>query len=170
MFIAAQITGFFVTIVSVFSMQFKKMAHLVAAQMIANLLLMLNYLLLGGFSGAGVAIIATVQSIVVTILNTKKIKVPAFITIGFMLIFFICSIFTYKGILDITVMIAAQLFALAIVQEKSSVCRKLSLGNSFLWVIYDIGTGAYTTILTHGLLIVSTFIAIIRHDIKKEEH
>lgn len=168
MFIAGQIVGIFVTIVSVISMQFKNMKHIVAAQMVANLLLMLNYLLLGGFSGAGVAIIATVQTVVVNILNSKKIKTPVFVTVAFMIMFLICSVLTYSGPLDITVAVAALLFALAIVQEDASKCRKLSLGNSVLWLIYDIGTGAYTTILTHGILIVSIIVGMVRLDMKKK--
>ena len=167
MFLAGQIVGVFVTIAAVISMQFKSMKNVLAGQVVANLLLMLNCLLLSAWAGAGTGIIATVQTIVNYGFKAKDKKIPLSLTVFFMILYVISSYFTYKGIADILPLIAALIFAVAVMQEKASVCRLLSLGNSALWLTYDFCIMAYTTTLTHGILLVSVIVAIIRLDIKE---
>ena len=167
MFLAGQIVGVFVTIAAVISMQFKSMKNILAGQVVANLLLMLNCVLLSAWAGAGTGIIATVQTIVNYGFKSKDKKIPVSLTVFFMILYVASSFFTYKGIADILPLIASLIFAVAIMQEKASVCRLLSLGNSALWLIYDICIMAYTTTLTHGILLVSVIVAIIRLDIKE---
>jgi len=167
MFLAGQIVGVFVTIAAVISMQFKTMKSILAGQVVANLLLMLNCLLLSAWAGAGTGIIATVQTIVNYTFSARNKKIPVLLTVFFMILYVTSSFFTYKGIVDTLPLIAALIFAVAVMQEKASICRLLSLGNSALWLAYDICISAYTTTLTHGILLISVIVAIIRLDIKE---
>ncbi|MEE1043308.1 MAG: YgjV family protein [Clostridia bacterium] len=167
MFLAGQIVGVFVTIAAVISMQFKTMKNILAGQIVANLLLMLNCALLSAWAGAGTGIIATIQTIVNYTFSARGKKIPVLLTIFFMILYVVSSFFTYKVIADSLPLIASLIFAVAVMQEKASVCRLLSLGNSALWLTYDFCIGAYTTTLTHIILLVSVIAAIVRLDIKE---
>ena len=84
--------------------------------------------------------------------------------------FIASTIFTYQKPLDILPCVAALLFVLITIQEKTSVCRKFALPNNITWIIYDIGAGAWTTLITHTSLLISAIIGIIRLDVKKDKH
>lgn len=62
---------------------------------------------------------------------------------------------------------AAILFALSVSEKDSRVFRRFTFLNAICWILYDVYTGAYTTILTHGFLAVSALVAIYRYDRKK---
>lgn len=179
MYIAGQIVGIFVTIAAVLSMQFKNMKHVLAMQVLANSLLALNYLLIflsgqtANLSGVFVAAIAIVQTVTMFVVRLSEEKMSkktnnvltASITAVFAIIFIILAIKTYKTPVDILSGLASMAFCFCIVQKKASVCRIFAATNSILWIGYDIGTLAWTTIITHGFSLSSSLIGIIRLDI-----
>ena len=176
MFLAGQIVGVLVTIAAVLSLQFKKMKHVLAMQVLANSLLMLNYWLLDAFSGATIALIAIAQTVimfVVRLLENKMSKktntiITIIITIVFAIIFIASAIKTYKAPVDILSALASMAFCFCIVQKNASVCRIFAAANSILWIGYDIGTFAWTTIITHAFSLSSSLIGIIRLDLGKK--
>ena len=169
MYIAGQLVGILVAIVAILSLQCKNIKKLLALQVLANGLLMLNYALLDNWSGAIVGILGAVQTVIVFLFRSKEKSIPLYITILFMASFIASTIFTYQKPLDILPCVAALLFVLITIQEKTSVCRKFALPNNITWIIYDIGAGAWTTLITHILLLISAIVGIIRLDIKKDK-
>lgn len=165
---AAQIVGILIPVFAVLSLQCKNMRLLLALQIISNGLLMLNFALLDAWSGALTAILATVQTIIIFIFRVSNKKIPVFVIILFMASFITGTIITYTRPLDIIPCVAAFIFVFSIIQTKASVCRVYSLLNTILWIIYDIGSGAWTTIITHVLLLGSAIVGIMRHDIGKK--
>jgi len=166
-FIAAQIVGILITVSSVIGMQFKDMKWVLAGQIVSNMLTALNLGLLGGLSGAGVCITATVQSVMIFLLKLKNKEFPAEMSIVFAAIYTICSLAAYKSAFDILVLAASLIYAMSVIQPRSAVCRIYLLINSLLWVIYDLNIGAYTTIITYVILITSIVVAMIRIDMKE---
>ena len=164
-FSIAQIVGVLVTVSAILSTQFRNMKWILIWQIISNLLLSVNLALLGGLSGAGICITATVQTVTVFIFNRRNKKFPLFLTILFSVTYAVCSAYTFKSVYDVLPCIAAIIYALSIIQEKSSLYRVYMIANSLLWVVYDFTVGAYTTILTYVFLLVSIGIAIYRHDL-----
>lgn len=166
-FIAAQIIGILITVSSVIGMQFKDMKWVLMGQIVSNLLTALNLALLGGLSGAGICITATVHTVTVFLLKMKNRKFPAEMSIVFAAVYTLCSIAAYKSAFDILALVAALIYAMSVIQPRSSVCRIYLLINSLLWIIYDLSIGAYTTIITYVILITSIVIAMIRIDVKE---
>lgn len=175
MYVAGQIVGIFVTIFAVLSLQCKEMKNILLMQIVANLLLMLNYWLLDAFSGATIAIIATVQTVIMfglrmlddKISKKSNLILTIFITVVFAGIFIYSSITTYRSHIDILSALASLAFCVCIVQKNATICRILAMANALLWIGYDIGTYAYTTILTHSFSFISTLVGMIRLDIPK---
>lgn len=152
-------------ILAVIMMQFKSMKKILTFQIICNLLTASSYFLLGGFSGAGICIIAIIQSVVMFIYNIKKINPHRIVIFAFIALYIGCSAFYYNSLIDICSALAAVCFAMSIVQTKASMSRLWYLFNPLCWLIYDIFTKAYGNLVLHLAVFISTLFGIIRNDI-----
>ena len=73
-FYIAQGISIVTALVAILSMQLKNMKSILVFQITANLLAASTYFLLGGFSGAGISLIAIIQLIVMFFYNKKNTK------------------------------------------------------------------------------------------------
>ena len=146
--------------------QFKGMKAIVIGQCASNFLILLTYALGDGLSGAAVCAVATIHTFLIYWLYQKKDKdIPAWFVAAFVAVYIICSVFTYKGMIDLIPTAAAVLFALSVVQSKSWKYRIIILANSLLWIAYDVIISAPVPMLvTHAIAVVSVVVGIIRLD------
>ena len=168
-FYIAQGISVVVTILALISMQFKNLKMVLAFQIILNLLCATTYLLLDGNSGAGICLLAILQSVVYYVLNCKKIEPPIYLVIIFICLFIGCSIISYKSLIDLLPCAAATCFAISMAQKTSAKTRAFYLANPIFWSVYDIFTLAYVSFFMHFAIFVSTLFAIIRLDILKKD-
>ena len=168
-FYIAQLVGILTAVCAVVAVQFKSIKNILIGEIIANLLVALNYILLGGLSGAGVCVLATAQTIWIYFLGRKEKKFPLPLNICFMIGYIIVSLLSFNGFPSILSAIAALLYAMSVTQEESKAYRVYMLLNSLVWIVYDVYTHAYTTILTHGFLVISIIIAMVRLDRKQND-
>ena len=167
-FYIAQGISIAIGVLAVIMMQFKSMTKILICQILCNLLTALSYFLLGGFSGAGICLIAIVQSVTMFFYNIKKVAPHKPVIVAFILLYIGCAAFYYQSPVDIFSALAAICFAMSIVQTKSAHSRAWYLVDLLCWVVYDIFTKAYGNFLLHLVISVSTFIAILRNDRKKD--
>ncbi len=165
-FVIAQAIGPVTTVLSVLSAQMKNITAILMTELLANLLIALSYILLGGLSGSYICLIACVQALVSFIYAKKKTEVPKIVTGVFILCFLASSVISYKTPMDILPAICAVAFALSLSQSSAKGYRIFMTINTVLWIIYDISISAWGMIITHGLLLVSLIIAMIRQDKK----
>ena len=168
-FYIAQAISVVMALFALASMQFKNLKMVIACQIVSNVLCASTYFLLGGFSGAGICLVAIIQSVVYFVLNYKKIKPPLYVAIIFVCLFISCSVIYYKSPIDLLSAGAAVFFALSMAQKSSSRARIVYLLNPIFWTIYDIFTLAYVNTFIHSAIFISTLFAIIRLDILKRE-
>lgn len=154
-------------IVAVVMMQFKDMRKILIGQILANLLTASTYFLLGGFSGAGICLIAIVQTVTMFLYNLKERPPHRAVSVLFILLYLACSAFYYKSPVDLFSAMAAICYAFSVVQTKSSLSRLWYLFNPLCWLIYDLFTRAYGNLILHVVIFSSTLIAIFRNDRKK---
>lgn len=164
-FYLAQAISILTAAVAVISMQFKSMKWILVGQIAANLLTASTYFLLDGTSGAGLCIIAIVQSVIMFIYNVKKVKPHFAVMILFIALYVGCSVISFSSFIDIFSMLAAVCFVISISQEKSSTSRLFYVFNPLLWMVYDFYVKAYGNLIMHAVIFVSTAAAIIRVDI-----
>ena len=168
-FVISQICGMLVSVFAILSMQLKNVKHILVCQLICNVAGAFSYILLGGFSGCGIYIVAVVQTIVYYFYSKTNKKAPNFMVFVFLVLFLLCSITTYKGKTDIIPAIASFTCAMALAQSKASGYRICMLLNGLLWMIYDVSVSAYSMMLSHIITFASAGIGIIRLDIKKSK-
>ncbi|MBO5907444.1 MAG: YgjV family protein [Clostridia bacterium] len=162
--IIATVIGVITTAVAVLGMQFKNMKYILATQIVSNSLLVVQYLLQGTMSGSGVVILGIVQVTIGYVLGRMNKDFPLYLTVIFIIGHTVISIVSYSVPYDVLSLVAAWVFAISMVQKSSSVCRAMTLLNLSLWLVYDFGTGAYSAVLTHAVIIVLTAVAVIRLD------
>lgn len=166
-FILAQIFAFIAISVGIISFQLKEMKYILISQLISNGMMVFNYALLGGLSGAGISIIAIFQAFATYIFNKKEKKIPWFVIGIFMICYIACSLMALNTAIDLLPCLAALTFAISLVQEKSSIYRICMLLNILLWVGYDVNYKAYASLLGRLVMFVSVVSAMIRIDYKE---
>ena len=95
----------------------------------------------------------------------RKEKQPHFaVILLFILLYVACSIVYCNSFIDVFSAAAAVFFAISITRSKASSSRLWYVFNPLCWVIYDVYTKAYGTLIMHASIFVFTFIAMIRVD------
>jgi hypothetical protein len=154
-------------ILAIVMMQFKNMKTILLFQIIVNLTASLNYLLLGGDTGAIVSMLAIVQSIVMFVYNTKGIKPHLVVIIGFVLCYVACSAYNIimtRDPMELLPAFAAVCFSVSLVQEKPAAFRIWGALNPSCWLPYDLFTASYVMFCVHLGILISSLVAMIRID------
>jgi len=163
-FYIAQGISVLTVIFGVAAMQMKSMKKLLFCQLMSNLLAFSTYFLLGGFTGAGISVIAIVQSLVMYVFQRKERKTPLWVHILFLLCYIGCSALYYRQPTDLLSTAAALCFAVSIMQEKPVASRLWFFPNPLIWMAYDLCVRAYGNFVMHAMVFVSTALALVRTD------
>jgi hypothetical protein len=145
-------------------MQMKSMKGILIGQILANLFSASTYFLLGGFSGAGICLLAIVQAVVMFFYEQKKKTPHLMVIITFILLYITCSIIYYKSFIDIFSATAAVCYAMSIAQKNPTVSRLWYVFNPLFWLVYSLFTRAYANVVMYVCIFISTVIALIRVD------
>lgn len=166
-----QIVSIIALVFSVSSVQFKDVKHVLIGQILANLSTSLSFWFLGGLSGAWICIVAAVQTLIMYIANKKGISVKSrnILLAFFLAAYIVGTILVYQSWADIVSCTCSLLFVMSIVQTDTRIFRMFISANSFLWIVYDLSTGAYINAVTHTILLGSLVLAMIRLDRKKKQ-
>ena len=149
--------------------QFKEMRWIVIGQGVSNFLILLTYALGDGLSGAAVCAWATVHTLLIFRLYQKQGRdIPLWFVAASIAVYLICSVITYKGLIDLLPAGAAVLFAWSVVQSNSKRYRLIILVNSLLWIAYDLIISApIPMLITHSIAVGSVLVGILRLDVSK---
>lgn len=169
-FLFSQICGLIVAVSAIVSMQLKSIQWTLACLLVCNGVGAVSYILLGGFSGCGIYLVALAQTVVYFIFRVKNKTAPRALAVVFILAYAACSLSTYQTPIDILSALAALTCALGLIQEKPAAYRAIMLANGLIWSVYDLNVGAYTMILSHAATVISALIGIIRIDLKREKN
>ena len=166
-FYLAQGISVFTGILAIIMMQLKNMRTILVFQIIVNLTASLNYLLLGGDSGAFVSLLAIIQSIVMYLYNKNNKKPQWWLTVLFVAGYWGISaynIVSSNEIMGILPAIAAFCFCMSLVQEKAWIFRVWGALNPAFWVPYDFITRSYVMFFVHLGIFISSVVAMVRLD------
>ena len=162
--IIIQCIGFCAMTLGILSFQRKTRVSILAFQMIASTLWALQFLLLGGYTGALQNVLCIIRGIV--LMQKGKHKwASSYYTLAGIILCFAASGFITIGIegawalLPIAGSIASSAAQFA---TKEKTLRKLSLIVSPLWLIYNVHTLSVAGIVCETFTIISIFIALYR--------
>lgn len=164
-FILAQVISILTTATAVLSMQFKGVKPILICQILSNLFCAMTFILLGAYSGCVICLVAIVQCLIIFAYDVKNLKPPLWIIVTFILLYVAVSAALFQSFADVFSAMGAVFFAIGMAQKRSSATRRWYFINPICWIVYDLFSGAYGNILTHGIIFVSTLLAIIRLDL-----
>lgn len=163
LFISAQIIGFIVLGITVTSIQFKTKEKILICQIIANILVAIQYFLLNALTGGVVAVINVIRCLVFYYYK-KKDKKPSVIFLSiFIVIAIVSGILTWQNVFSIIPIIATIVFTYGLWQDNvkiTRICTAITAGN---WTIYNVIVKAYAGALQSLAECISAIIAMIRN-------
>lgn len=163
------ILGVIVSVSACASMLIKNIKLVMLCQIICNGAGMLSYVLVGGFSGSGIYLIATVQSIIFYIIRRLGKTEPKWLQPVVVVAYVVCSAFTFYSLYDLLPMLAAVLCAVAISQKKSTYYRIFIFFNGVVWIVYDLCILSYAMLVSHAIVCFSAMLGIILLDLLKKK-
>lgn len=165
--IIAQIVGLLAVATFLLSYQQKRRPQIILFNLISRILYILQYLLLGAFTGAVFDILAAVVSIFAGKKHTgfikKHLKLIVILSNAVIVVAGIIISFTNKSFLDLLALagVLLEINALWLTKEKS--IRIVSLCSAPFWFTYNLLSRAYGSATGNILTIVSIVIALIRY-------
>ncbi|MBQ3547539.1 MAG: YgjV family protein [Clostridia bacterium] len=165
--ILPQIIGLLAVATFLFSYQLKKRSNIILLNTISRCLYILQYLLLGAFSGAVFDILAAISSVFAGKKHMPFIKKnikTIVITINFcVLVTGIIIAFSNRSILDLFALTGVLLEINALWPTDEKAIRLISLLAAPFWFTYNFLSCAYGSSLGNVFTIVSIAIAMIRY-------
>jgi hypothetical protein len=149
----------------------KKRITILAFNLSARILYIVQYLLLGAFSGAVLDVAGAFASILAGRKNTpllKKLRIPVIIAANLAIIGL--GLLVYKTPLDLLPIVAVLFHTGAFWLDDEKWVRRISLLGCPPWFIYNFSCGAYGSSVGDALSFLFILISIFRYDIKKHSH
>lgn len=174
----SNIFGYAGTLVAVIGFQLKKQSKIIIFQFLANLLVALSYLALGGtkMAGGAVCFVASIQTFINYLYFRKDNSPPKIITV--------VSLFVYVAVSAVTVYLSGNMtvfyawipllgsiiYMAAVSTQNSTLTRFLFLLNMLVWITYDVISQpiAVANLVTHICILISILLGIFRYDLRQK--
>ena len=167
MIVIAQILGFLAVSLYILSYQLKKRAHIVGVTCVSNVLYVLQYLLLGAFSGAVMDILSTVSSFLAAKKNAKRFKryakFVAVLTVIIILASGLIIAIMSKNWVELLPIGGAVFPIIGLWCDNEQTIRKFGLIGAPFWMIYNFISDAYGAAIGSVISIISLIVALIRY-------
>ena len=176
--IVAQIVGIFGMLASVLSYQQKGKARILTFQLLGSALFVVNFFMLGAFSGAILNLIAIIRALIFIYEDKIRGDHPAW-TVGLTVVYILSyvSVFTVFGkeptplnlILEVLPVIAMTVTTIAFRSKEDKILRRVAFISSPLWLTYNFIFFSLGGIIGETLNLTSAIIGTLRLDRKKKE-
>ena len=165
-YLIGQAMGLASTVCTIILPFFKKKWQILALNIAVNLLLTLNFLLIGQFGSAMfLCLVAVVQSGISIVHNVKNTKVSLAETILFTILYVGFGVFgiltapgfvpelNFTNLLEILPIIGALMLMISVFAPDEQTTRKFLLANALIWTIYTaiVGSTAFFTDLVAAI-------------------
>ena len=167
MTIIAQIIGLVAVATFLLSYQQKKRKNIIAMNVLSRCLYILQYVLLGAFSGAALDILGALSAFIavkkhVPFINKHQKLILAVITLSIVGVGISIAI-ANKSFLDLFSLAGVLIHTSAFWISNEKTIRRVSLIGSPFWFVYNLLSRAYGSAIGDALSMLSIVIAMIRH-------
>ena len=157
-----QIIGLIAVTISVFSYQAKTKNKILFLQVVSNSLNIVHYLLIQGYSGFYIKIVAVIRdSFLIEKEKHKKLNSKLFLYL-FIIAYLLIAIFTYDRLTSIFVLFAVLVYTIIIWDGNEKSVRVAAVITCMLWLAYNVSVRSYPNMLSNAITLISAFIALIR--------
>ena len=163
-FIIVQIIGVLAVVMTISSTQCKSKDGTLAFIGIMDLLVILQYALLGAIPGLVATVIGLGRVLIFYLYDKEGKKIPWYIFAGVCIAVGAMGAFTYKRWIDILPVAANLIFTYGMYQNRVSILRITQFIASLMLLGYDIDISAYADIARAGLEAVFAFVGFARYE------
>lgn len=165
--IVSQVIGIMAVALYLLSFQLKKRRQIVWSTCLSNALYVLQYLLLGAFSGAVMDFLSTVSSFLAGKKNAfwfkRHMKLIALLNFGLITVVGIVLAVVQRDPVELLPIAGALLQTGGLWFDDEQTIRKFGLGSAPFWLFYNFISQAYGAALGSVLAICSSIIAMVRY-------
>lgn len=166
--VGVQLVGFIAMALDCFAFQAKKRIRILQIQIAACVFWILQMVLLGGYTGAAMNLLAIGRAVVFMQKDKytwAKSKWTLFLTIA---AFVSAAMMTFENSLSLLPMVAMIILTIALYISDERKIRILSLLSIPFWFFYDFNIGSYAGVASEIMNFTSIVIALIRYRKKKQ--
>ena len=156
--------GFVAIVLFILSYQFKTRKAIIICNMTSRCFYVVQYILLGAWSGAVFDFMAMLIS-AVTAKGEKSWKQYALLAVLYAVIV-VAGIMLYVNIFSILSLIGVTFELAAFLLTKERDVRLVSLAGQPFWITYNFAYRAWSSVLGNIITVVSIIVALIRYDFK----
>ena len=165
--ILAQVIGFLAVGLYLLSYQLKKRTHIVWVTFVSNVFYVLQYFLLGAFSGAAMDILSTVASFFAGRKNAPSMKKYAnllsVLTTLSIAVIGLCLAWIQRDWFELLPVAGAVFSTVGLWCDDEQKLRKFGLCSAPFWLVYNFASQAYGASLGSLFAIISIVVSLIRY-------
>lgn len=158
-YVLSQIFVILAFVLSLIAYHKNKKEEILKITVISNMLNLVHYLLLKGYSGCLTKLLGIIRDLFVIKKGNNKLLSSKVILIIFILIYLVAGIILYSNIFSILPIIAAVIYLIGIWNGNELNVKKVAFICYSLWIIYNIFIFSILGIFTNSVSFVSAFIA-----------
>ncbi|MFR2535052.1 MAG: YgjV family protein [Clostridia bacterium] len=162
----AYIVGIVALLVWSLSIQSKQKKKILQAQIVANILYAIQYILIGVIVAGSMNMVSAFRCYFFYKEEEKKQKISAFWLFLFITIILILAVITCKDLFSLIPIMITILYTYATWQKNTKVIRIIFLVAACIWVYYNVSVGAYVAVIGNIMEIVSSIVSMCRFDKK----
>jgi len=165
--VIAQLFGFVALTLLLFSIQSNKKRTVLFFQILANAFFGLQYIILQTVSAALMNFVAIFRSVVYYLYAKKDKKAPVIVLLFLLILIIILSISTFNGLISLLPVIATVVYTYGTWQDNMTIYRLIVIVGAIFWLIFNVEVGAYVSVFSSILELISGIVAVCRYDLKK---
>lgn len=169
MTILAQIFGGLALLIMVIGMQFRKKKNMLLAQIMTNTCYIIQYILLGAFTGVFTFIVNNLRSSTFYFYTQNCKKPSIWLLFLFSGLSIIIGIITYKNLFSIIPVVSSIISTYGAWQKKAKIFRIAIMTSSLILIFHDFHFRAYTGMISYTLTVTSTLIGFLKYDVFRKE-
>lgn len=167
MMLVGKIVGYIAIVASVLIYQQKTRKNLLISKAVTDVLWIIHYFLMGGYTGAAVTCVALVREVVFFRSDWRN-KNSKLILAVFLCISAVCTALTWDGVFSIFAMLCSMLSIVSFWIGEPKVSRIMAFPISGCMLIYGVANGSVAVLINEVLVMISSVIGILQHDRKKK--
>ena len=167
MVLVGKIVGYAAIVASMLIYQQKTRKNLLINKAVTDVLWIVHYFLLGGYTGAAVTGVALVREVVFFRSDWRN-KNGKRILIVFLCISALCTALTWDGAFSIFAMLCSMLSIVSFWIGEPKVSRIMAFPIAGCMLIYGVSNGSVAAVINEVLVMISSAIGILKYDRKKK--
>lgn len=122
-----------------------------------------------GINGAASCYLGGILAIVNYFFDVRDRKPPRWLLVIYAALFVAVNVYFGTDVLPTVLAIVATLcFVMSIAQSSGKKYRFWTIANLVFWIVFDIISGTYSTLLAHSIQMAGTILGVILHDRKEK--